>query len=85
MKEYILKVFDKEEYAKKFLETGEMKFTSNLVWHKYPDEFRRRDENEGLVREIFALPEEHFDKDITEKEADADAFFFDETGEAPRH
>jgi hypothetical protein len=65
MRKFIVKVFEKEEHADNFINMGEMKFTSNLIWHRFPDEFKRRDENEGLIRTSFSVPEEHFDKDIT--------------------
>lgn len=64
---WFLKVFDKEEYADKFIEKGEMKFTSSNKFREYPDEFYRRDHNEGLIREKVKIPKEYADSKITMK------------------
>lgn len=61
----LLKVFDKEEYADRFMDKGEMKFTSSTKFWGYPDENHRRDRNEGLIKDKIKIPKEHANSKLT--------------------
>ena len=51
MKEYLIKTFDKKEYAERFLKDGEMLFRNVSYFRKIEDDGVRGDINEGFSKE----------------------------------
>lgn len=52
MQEYLIKTFDKEEYARQFLNDGEMLFRHVSYFHSIEDGSVRGDADEGRAKEI---------------------------------
>lgn len=52
MQEYLIKTFDKEEYARRFLNDGEMLFRHVSYFHSIEDGLVRGDADEGRAKEI---------------------------------
>ena len=55
MKEYLIKTFDKKEYAERFLKDGEMLFRNVSYFRKIEDDRVRGDINEGFSKERLDL------------------------------
>jgi len=58
---YFIKIFDKEEYAKKFIKNGEMLISHYSVFRNYEDN-SRGDVNDGFANDIYRT---NINKDTT--------------------
>ena len=72
MREFLIKTFDREEYAQRFLLEGEMKFSHVALFQELEDGEIREDKNEGLAIEQKIISLDHTTKRVIIKSKDSE-------------